>query len=93
MKNLNYALLGLGDTNYAQFANGPKLFHNKFKELGANCFFGPFYADDGTDLEIVVEPFKKDVWNALKNFKNNKPVDDLKQQVENLTIEEHKQES
>jgi methionine synthase reductase len=87
LKNLNYALLGLGDTNYAQFANGPKLFHNKFKELGANCFFGPFYADDGTDLEIVVEPFKKDVWNALKNFKNNKPVDDLKQQVENLTIE------
>ena len=32
-------------------------------------------------------PIVKDVWNALKNFKNNKPVDDLKQQVENLTIE------
>lgn len=59
LKNLNYALLGLGDTNYTTFAGGPKLFHKKFTELGANCFFGPFYADDGTGMDLVVEPFKE----------------------------------
>ena len=62
---LRYALLGLGDTNYTQFANGPKLFHKRLRELGAQCVHGPCYADDGTGLEIVVEPFKKDVWASL----------------------------
>ena len=68
LQNLNYCLLGLGDSNYAQFCNGPKLFHAAFQELGAKCFYGPFWADDGVDLEQGVEPFKEGLFDALEKF-------------------------
>jgi sulfite reductase alpha subunit-like flavoprotein len=66
LSHLHYALLGLGDTNYSQFCNGPKLFHARFQELGATCFYGPRWADDGTGMEAEVEPFKEDVWQAIE---------------------------
>ena len=72
LANLNYALLGLGDTNYTQFCNGPKLFHKRLGELGAKCFYGPAWADDGTGLEIEVEPFKDGLWDALDEFYEKK---------------------
>ena len=72
LSNLNYALLGLGDTNYTQFCNGPKSFHKRFLELGANCFYGPSWADDGTDLELEVEPFKDKLWDALDKYFSSK---------------------
>ena len=75
LSNLNFALLGLGDSNYSQFANGPKLFYKKFIELGAKCFHGPHYADDGVGLELVVEPFKEDLLDALDSFFTNKIKD------------------
>jgi methionine synthase reductase len=81
LSNLNYALLGMGDTNYTQFCNGPKLFHKRFQELGANCFYGPVWADDGTGLELEVEPFKEKVWDALDkvfSYKNNKKLNTTK---------------
>lgn len=68
LNNLNYAILGLGDTNYTTFCGGPKSFHNKFQDLGGKCIYGPFWADDGTGLDIEVEPFKEGLWNALKSF-------------------------
>jgi len=58
LKKMKYALLGLGDTNYTTFCGGPKQLHKKFQELGAECFYGPFWADDGTGLDLEVEPFK-----------------------------------
>lgn len=67
LTELNYALLGLGDSNYSQFANGPKLFHKCLQELGATCFYGPAYADDGTGMELEVEPFKEGVWAAIES--------------------------
>lgn len=71
LKNFNYALLGLGDTNYTQFCNGPKLFHQKFQNLGAKCFYGPSWADDGTGLDVEVEPFIQGLWDALDAFFQN----------------------
>ncbi len=68
LRNLNYALLGLGDTNYTSFCNGPRSFDKVFSDLGAKCFYGPFWADDGTGLDIVVEPFKEGLWDALESF-------------------------
>ena len=68
LKNLNYALLGLGDTNYTTFCGGPKLIHKKFQELGAKCFYGPFWADDGTGMDIEVEPFKDGNNNKYEIF-------------------------
>ncbi|CAF0711129.1 unnamed protein product [Brachionus calyciflorus] len=83
LNNLNYALLGLGDTNYTQFCNGPKLFHKRFQELGAKCFYGPVWADDGTGLEIEVEPFKEGLWDVLDDFFKKQKKDHNKQLVEN----------
>ncbi|RMZ92998.1 methionine synthase reductase, partial [Brachionus plicatilis] len=70
-KNFNYALLGLGDTNYTQFCNGAKLFNQKFQQLGAHCFYGPSWADDGTGLDVEVEPFIEGLWDALDKFFRN----------------------
>jgi methionine synthase reductase len=83
LSNLNYALLGLGDTNYTQFCNGPKLFHKRFEQLGAKCFYGPFWADDGTGLELEVEPFKDGLWDALDEFyaKKNAPCPEIEHQL------------
>lgn len=74
LANLNYALLGLGDSNYAQFCNGPKLFHKRFEDLGAKCFYGPFWADDGTGLDEQVEPFKDGLFDALAKYFSSKLV-------------------
>lgn len=83
LSGLDYALLGLGDSNYSQFCNGPKLFHKRFHDLGATCFYGPFWADDGVGMELEVEPFKEGLWNALNDvlgIKNEAPS----QQTSNL---------
>lgn len=68
LSGLKYALLGLGDSNYSQFANGPKIFHKRLRELGASCFYGPRWADDGVGMELEVEPFKDGLWTALENL-------------------------
>lgn len=84
LSNLNYALLGLGDTNYTQFCNGPKLFHQQFQRLGARCFYGPFWADDGTGLELTVDPFIEGLWDALeKQFEKS-----IEAELAKLTIKQ-----
>jgi methionine synthase reductase len=75
LARLNYALLGLGDSNYAQFCNGPKLIYSVFSSLGAKCFYGPVWADDGVGLELEVEPFKESLWSALDSFLAGLPID------------------
>lgn len=86
--NLNYALLGLGDSNYSQFCNGPKLFHARFQDLGARCFYGPVWADDGVGLEIEVEPFKDGLWDALDDFFNQNEAD-LTSKMHKLALTDH----
>lgn len=92
LKSLNYALLGLGDTNYTSFCNGPKSFEKVFSDQGANCFYGPFWADDGTGLDLVVEPFKEGLWNALESFmfkRKNKPLeesDEFQKKIKDLAL-------
>ena len=65
LSNLNYTILGLGDTNYNEFCNGPKNLHRRLTELGGKTFYPPDWADDGTGLEIVVEPWLDNLWEAL----------------------------
>ena len=93
LRKFNYAQLGLGDSNYAQFCNGPKEFHRVLQALGATCFFGPFWADDGVGLEQVVEPFKDDLVDALTQYfnkRNNNNLqsinDELSSELEKLKI-------
>ena len=47
LSNLEYSILGLGDTNYSQFCNGPRTLHKRLQSLGAKTFYEPGWADDG----------------------------------------------
>ena len=63
--HVQYALLGLGDTNYSSFCAAPQALHRRLGELGARCLLAPAWADDGTGLEEVVEPWLDSLWPAL----------------------------
>ena len=65
LAHLQYALLGLGDTNYNQFCAAPRALHRRLQELGARALVPPGWADDGTGLEVVVEPWLEQLWPAL----------------------------
>lgn len=66
LSHLRYALLGLGDTNYANFCNGGKTIDSYLQKLGAKHFYATGHADDGTGLEVVVDPWIEGLWDALK---------------------------
>jgi len=87
---LEFALLGLGDTNYNQFCNAPKALYRRLSELGAKPFHPAGWADDGTGLEEVVEPWIEGLWDslisAMDGKKDNTRSEDPKP-VENGTSE------
>ncbi|KAK7118259.1 hypothetical protein R3I94_021929 [Phoxinus phoxinus] len=66
LSHLRYALLALGDTNYADFCNGGKTIDSLLQRLGAKHFYATGHADDGTGLEVVVDPWIEGLWDALK---------------------------
>ncbi|KAM4543746.1 methionine synthase reductase isoform 2-T3 [Fundulus diaphanus] len=66
-KHLLYALLALGDTNYANFCNCGKTIERRLQQLGAKQFYPTGYADDGVGLELVIDPWLEGLWNAIKD--------------------------
>ena len=71
LQNISYTILGLGDSNYSQFCNGPKTIHEKLLSLGAKTFYEPKWADDGVGLDIVVEPWIDGLWAELEKFQTS----------------------
>ena len=71
LAHISYTILGLGDTNYNQFCNAPKALHRRLTELGARTFYPPDWADDGTGLEIVVEPWLENLWEAVDKISDS----------------------
>eukprot|EP00037_Helgoeca_nana_P000003 m.19586 g.19586 ORF g.19586 m.19586 type:complete len:722 (-) comp10003_c0_seq2:192-2357(-) len=67
LSHVTFTVLGLGDTNYSDFCSVPRKFQSKFRELGAKEFYAPGFADDGTGLDVVVEPWKEGFWPAVES--------------------------
>ncbi|KAI6645703.1 NADPH--cytochrome P450 reductase [Oopsacas minuta] len=68
LSNLRFALLGLGDSNYANFCAMGKNLNQRLLSLGAIPFFAPGFADDGTGLEVVVDPWVDNLWQSFQTF-------------------------
>lgn len=66
LTHLSYTVLGLGDTNYNNFCNFGKIVDKQLNSLGAQSFYRCGWADDGTGLEVVVEPWCEGLQLALK---------------------------
>lgn len=83
-QHLTYALLALGDTNYANFCNCGKTIERRLQELGAKQFYASGYADDGVGLELVVDPWLEGLWAAIKQASQKMASDESAQQKENV---------
>ncbi|KAJ0022977.1 hypothetical protein NQD34_015111 [Periophthalmus magnuspinnatus] len=84
-QHLTYALLALGDTNYANFCNCGKTIERRLLELGAKQFYATGYADDGVGLELVVDPWLEGLWAAIKQASNKMASDKNDQLKVNVT--------
>jgi sulfite reductase alpha subunit-like flavoprotein len=62
---LQYAILGLGDTNYENFCGGAKKIESQLVKAGAVSFYDRGVADDGTGMEQVVEPWVEGLSAAI----------------------------
>jgi len=74
---LNFTILGLGDTNYNQFCNGPKNLRRRLKELGGVEIYPPGWADDGVGLEIVVEPWLETLYPTISKLLKGEEIKQL----------------
>ena len=85
LSSLNYALLGLGDSNYTNFCNAGKTLDKRLEELGAKRFYASGWADDAVGLEQAVEPWIEGLFPALLKFlssqSSNLPDSCIKEEV------------
>ncbi|KAE9548452.1 hypothetical protein FO519_008335 [Halicephalobus sp. NKZ332] len=77
LKNLEFGLLGLGDSNYSTFQGAPKKLEKLLLGLGARKVLETGAADDQVGLELIVEPWCEKLYEYLaKRFECN-PEDPL----------------
>ncbi|CAJ1927725.1 unnamed protein product [Cylindrotheca closterium] len=67
LRNVGFAVLGLGDTNYDQFCHTGKTMDKKLVELGGTRAMALACADEATGLEDVVEPWTHKVLLEITN--------------------------
>ncbi|OQR93784.1 NADPH-cytochrome P450 reductase [Achlya hypogyna] len=65
LANLEFTVLGLGDTNYDKFCHMGKSIFRRMKDLGAVSFYDLGCADEAMGLEDSVEPWIDGFWPAL----------------------------
>lgn len=65
LTGLQFAVLGLGDTNYENFCKTGKRVDSSLPKIGAERFLARGDADDGVGLELVVEPWIDSLWEKF----------------------------
>uniref|UniRef100_A0A1B6LZU7 NADPH-dependent diflavin oxidoreductase 1 n=1 Tax=Graphocephala atropunctata TaxID=36148 RepID=A0A1B6LZU7_9HEMI len=67
LKNLRFAVLGLGDSSYVKFNHVAKKLHRRLEGLGAQALCSIGLADDQHDLgaDAVVDPWVQNLWQVL----------------------------
>ena len=65
LKNLNYAVLALGDSSHYDFCNAGKIIDKKLTELGANCVLERLECDYDTEGSIE---WSSKFFNIIENL-------------------------
>lgn len=73
-RNVNFAVLGLGDTNYDQFCATGKDIDKRLAMLGGTCVKPIACADEGTGLEDTVEPWTSSILSEISNACRGAPL-------------------
>lgn len=68
LKNVRYALLALGDSNYSTFCQFGKQLEKVLKSLSAKPFYETGYADDATGIETVADPWLANLFPAIRQL-------------------------
>uniref|UniRef100_A0A914ZRI6 Methionine synthase reductase n=1 Tax=Parascaris univalens TaxID=6257 RepID=A0A914ZRI6_PARUN len=76
LQHTEFALLGLGDSNYSTFQGTPRNIEKHLLRLGAKKFIETGVADDQIGLELAVEPWIQRLLEALLR-KFNRPLTSL----------------
>eukprot|EP00743_Colponemidia_sp_Colp-15_P008951 GILK01009767.1.p1 GENE.GILK01009767.1~~GILK01009767.1.p1 ORF type:complete len:619 (-),score=101.81 GILK01009767.1:66-1772(-) len=92
LPGLNYAILGLGDTNYSKYQQVPRQLDAALEHCGAKKFMKRGEADDAVGLAQFVEPWKEELWGALASFLHQEPLQPLQQQPSGHREQVHQQE-
>ncbi|XP_015118831.1 NADPH-dependent diflavin oxidoreductase 1 isoform X2 [Diachasma alloeum] len=69
LKNLKYAVLGLGDSSYEKYNFAAKKLNKRLAQLGAQEIIPIALADDQHDLGIdaIIEPWIKNLWPVISD--------------------------
>lgn len=67
-KGVNFAVLGLGDTNYDKFCHMGNMIDKRLAELGGDRKLALACADEATNMEDVVEDWKSNATRIVKEI-------------------------
>lgn len=67
---LDFAVLGLGDSSYAKFNFVAKKLHRRLLQLGANALMPACLGDDQHDLgpDAAIDPWLQDLWDKVQEL-------------------------
>lgn len=87
--NLNYGILGLGDSSYQKFNFAAKKLNKRLMQLGAKELIPLGLADDQHDLGIdaVIDPWLEQMWMKITNTFNISTTDTITENNKSNIIE------
>ncbi|XP_021506786.1 NADPH-dependent diflavin oxidoreductase 1 isoform X9 [Meriones unguiculatus] len=64
---MDFAVLGLGDSSYAKFNFVAKKLHRRLLQLGGNALLPPCLGDDQHELgpDAAIDPWSRDLWEKI----------------------------